>query len=151
MSDHPESSSSDTRLPENAWYEKGLRFECTQCGNCCTGQPGYVWVDGEEIEQIAEHLGVSVGEVRLIHTRIARGRLSLTEYANGDCTFFDPVTRRCRVYPARPKQCRTWPFWGSNLGSEDTWQHAGSDCPGIGCGNLYPLEEIQRFASEVDI
>ena len=27
------------------WYRDGLRFECTRCGHCCTGAPGYVWVD----------------------------------------------------------------------------------------------------------
>ena len=28
---------------------RGLRFECTQCGDCCTGAPGYVWVNKAEI------------------------------------------------------------------------------------------------------
>ena len=28
------------------WYRDGLRFECTRCGACCTGAPGYVWVTG---------------------------------------------------------------------------------------------------------
>ena len=27
------------------WYRDGLRFACTRCGACCTGAPGYVWVD----------------------------------------------------------------------------------------------------------
>ena len=30
---------------QQAWYSEGLRFECTQCGACCSGEPGYVWVD----------------------------------------------------------------------------------------------------------
>ena len=25
------------------WYADGLSFECTMCGNCCTGPPGAVW------------------------------------------------------------------------------------------------------------
>ena len=30
--------------PPPTWYADGLRFTCTQCGNCCTGQPGFVWI-----------------------------------------------------------------------------------------------------------
>ena len=30
------------------WYAEGLRFGCTQCGNCCTGPPGAVWFTAEE-------------------------------------------------------------------------------------------------------
>ena len=39
-------SNHDTpRQPSDAWYaEEGLAFECTGCGDCCTGAPGYVWV-----------------------------------------------------------------------------------------------------------
>lgn len=133
------------------WYADGLRFECTQCGNCCTGQPGYVWVDEDELQQIADCLKVSIGEVRLLHTRQARGRVSLTEFANGDCTFFDPKQRRCRVYSARPKQCRTWPFWRSNLASEQSWSETESHCPGAGCGSLVSLDEIERLTSQVDV
>ena len=66
------------------WYSDGLKFECTQCGNCCTGAPGAVWISDEELHEIADHLDKSIGEVRLMHTRIVRGKLSLREYANGD-------------------------------------------------------------------
>src|SRR5690606_5106857 len=76
-----------TRLMQHApnhdepWYKDGLKFTCTQCGNCCTGAPGVVWVDDGEIEKIADYLGKSTGEVRLFHTRPVRGRISLTEFA----------------------------------------------------------------------
>ncbi len=133
---------------EGAWYAEGLSFGCTQCGNCCTGQPGYVWVGQDEIQQIAEYLDRSVGEIRLLHTRLARGRTSLTEFANGDCTFFDPRTRRCRVYPARPRQCQTWPFWRSNLVSPQSWKETQDACPGATCGDFVPVEEIERRAAQ---
>ncbi|MCA9078470.1 MAG: YkgJ family cysteine cluster protein [Planctomycetaceae bacterium] len=133
------------------WYADGLRFECTQCGNCCTGQPGYVWVDDSELQEIADLLEVSIGEVRLLHTRQARGRISLTEYANGDCTFFDPEKSRCRVYSARPRQCRTWPFWRSNLQTSKTWREMESHCPGAGCGKLVTLDEIEKLAAETNV
>ena len=29
----------------DTWYHLGLRFQCTGCGDCCTGAPGYVWIN----------------------------------------------------------------------------------------------------------
>ena len=133
------------------WYKDGLSFTCTQCGNCCTGAPGVVWVTDEEIAQIAKVLGKPVAEVRRLHTRLVEGRVSLTEYENGDCTFFDPKTRHCRVYSARPAQCRTWPFWNSNLEDRDAWKATQESCPGAGHGDFFPLEEIERRARVIDI
>ena len=36
------------------WYHEGLRFECTQCGKCCSGAPGFVWVDDGEVAAMAQ-------------------------------------------------------------------------------------------------
>ena len=137
-----------TELP---WYHAGLPFSCTQCGDCCTGSPGFVWVTEDDIRAIAEHLDRPLGEIRLLHTRPARGRQTLVDFANGDCTFLDPATRCCTVYPVRPMQCRTWPFWKSNLKSPEAWQRTCDICPGAGQGDVVPLEEIQQRASEVEI
>ncbi|RMG39915.1 MAG: YkgJ family cysteine cluster protein [Planctomycetota bacterium] len=133
------------------WYADGLRFQCTRCGNCCTGAPGFVWVTDEEIAAIADYLGTSVGEVRLLHTRLVGARVSLREYPNGDCVFFDSQTRRCTIYPVRPVQCRTWPFWRSNLASPETWQQVQATCPGAGHGPLYSLEDIRRQMEQRDV
>lgn len=133
------------------WYAEGLKFECTQCGNCCTGAPGAVWVSEEELQAIADELGKSIGEVRLMHTRIVRGRLSLREYANGDCVFFDGESRGCTIYEARPVQCRTWPFWRSNISTPRDWQETQRECPGAGQGNFVSLEEIEARASQIEL
>lgn len=135
--------------PPTPWFEPGLSFRCTACGNCCTGSPGFVWVSDEEIAAIADFLDTSIGEVRLMHTRPARGQTSLTEFANGDCTFFDPQTRRCRVYSARPRQCRTWPFWESNVETPDAWTRTCGVCPGAGQGDFVPAERIRALTAEV--
>ena len=125
------------------WYQAGLRFTCTQCGHCCTGDPGYVWVDDGEIAALAEHLGETVEQVRGLYTRwTARGR-TLREKANGDCVFYDK-NAGCTVYPVRPPQCRTWPFWESNVATPEAWAHTCEICPGSGQGELIPVEEITR-------
>ena len=142
---------SDGSSPADPWYRDGLRFTCTQCGDCCTGSPGVVWVDDRELEDIARVTGQSVGEIRLLHTRLVGGRVSLREFANGDCTFLDPRTRKCRVYEARPRQCRSWPFWRSNLDTPESWEAVKTVCPGAGCGAFVGLDEIEAQASLIDI
>ncbi|MEZ6056928.1 MAG: YkgJ family cysteine cluster protein [Planctomycetaceae bacterium] len=133
------------------WYADGLAFECTQCGDCCTGSPGHVWVNDEEIAAIAQYLGKSVGEIRLLHTHPARGGVSLNDYANGDCVFLDAKARNCTVYPVRPRQCRTWPFWNSNLEDPKAWKETCRVCPGAGRGQLYTLSEIEERSKVIDI
>ena len=133
------------------WYKDGLHVTCTQCGNCCTGAPGVVWVTEPEIANIAAVTGKSISEVRLFHTRRVGARTSLTEHANGDCTFFDAESRRCTIYEARPAQCRTWPFWKSNLSSTSAWEAIQKDCPGAGRGAFVSLEQIEGQASQIDI
>jgi Fe-S-cluster containining protein len=125
------------------WYKNGLRFQCTQCGHCCTGAPGYVWVNEEEIAAIAQLRGEAVEEVTALYTRKVDNQRSLRERANGDCIFYDRK-EGCTIYPVRPRQCRTWPFWESNLASPAAWQRTCQVCPGSGQGELIPAEEITR-------
>ena len=105
-------------------------------------------MDTAEQSAIAEAAGVSLAELRLKHTRLIGGRVSLRERADGDCTFLDPATRKCRVYAARPVQCRTWPFWDSNLETPADWARTCAECPGAGTGPLVPLEVVRRRAAE---
>ncbi|WP_171190083.1 YkgJ family cysteine cluster protein, partial [Alienimonas chondri] len=86
-----------------------------------------IWVDAEEQTAIADAAGISLMELRLKHTRLVGGRMSLRERANGDCTFLDPDTRKCTVYAARPVQCRTWPFWDSNLETPADWERTKTE------------------------
>ena len=133
------------------WYKDGLRFQCTGCGDCCTGAPGYVWVNKEEIAALAAEVGVDVAEFESRYVRQIGRRKSLVEYPNGDCVFFDGQTRKCRVYPVRPRQCRTWPFWDSNIRTPQAWAETCRVCPGSGTGPLYQLESIEQQAAVIRI
>lgn len=126
------------------WFKEGLRFSCSQCGDCCTGAPGYVWVNAEEIAALAAHLVLSVADFEQKYVHAVGRRKSLNEFANGDCVFFDAQKRTCKVYGVRPRQCRTWPFWDSNVRTPKAWHETCQICPGSGKGNLVPLDEIQR-------
>jgi len=131
-----------------SWYQAGLSFECTQCGNCCSGAPGYVHVTVEEIDRIAAFLGrpAGAGLPRKYLRNVGRG-YSLTEVKQtGDCCFLKTTKgglRTCSIYPVRPLQCRTWPFWEENLESPDAWNEAACDCPGINRGPRHAFVQIE--------
>lgn len=125
------------------WYKEGLQFQCSQCGDCCTGAPGYVWVNNAEIAALAQELGMEVEQFERDYVRRIGIRKSLKEHRNGDCYLFDGTTRKCTVYQSRPRQCRTWPFWDSNIRTPEAWAATCEVCPGSGTGKLYQLEEIE--------
>lgn len=115
---------------EEEWYSEGLSFECTGCGQCCTGAPGYVWVTPEEIESIAHHLSLSVSEFSKKYIRRVGKRFSLTEHPKTfDCDFL--VGKRCSIYEVRPVQCRTFPWWPHIMKSPEAWRNTATYCEGI--------------------
>ncbi|MBA3708757.1 MAG: YkgJ family cysteine cluster protein [Planctomycetes bacterium] len=134
-----------------SWYDPGLKFSCTNCGNCCTGSPGFTWVDDREIARLAERLGLDEAAFRRRYIREAwRGgeqRTSLVDKPNHDCVFYARGVG-CTVYDDRPKQCRTWPFWKRVVETREDWLDAGRECPGIGRGRLHTAEEIRTTASD---
>jgi hypothetical protein len=143
-----------------AWYADGLRFTCTQCGNCCTGGPGFVWISVEEVVRLAAHLRLSPEQVVEKYCRKIDGKFSLRERRNArgeyDCIFLKEVKaqrrdgdetvvyskRVCTVYDARPLQCRTWPFWTENLRDQASWERSAKRCPGMNVGKRYTLKQI---------
>jgi Fe-S-cluster containining protein len=135
---------------EFPWYRDGLPFACTRCGACCTGAPGYVWVDADEIAQLAAHRGESVERFTKAYVRRVGQRHSLIEKPGGDCVFWDRQAG-CTVYAARPQQCRTWPFWPENIESPEAWDQVTRVCPGSGAaqGRIFSLEEIREAAAKV--
>ena len=123
--------------------EGGIPFECSQCGNCCSGSPGYVSFSRSELEAMAEHLGLLPFEFLQKYTRKLNGWSYFHEVATEqglDCVFLarDEKTgrARCSIYPVRPSQCRTWPFWSENLASRKALRRAAKDCPGLAAGLL---------------
>lgn len=121
----------DGNLPRPmSWYKEGLRFKCTGCGQCCTGEPGYVWISPEEIETVSAHLGISKDQFLRTYTRSVFGKVSLREdRLTYDCIFLKD--KQCQIYSARPSQCRTFPWWKENLTSPQDWKEAGRRCEGI--------------------
>lgn len=138
-------SKTESSEAPSPWYADGLSFQCTQCGDCCSGEPGYVFVEQDEIERMAEVLSMPLEEFEAVYLRRVGKQRSLKEYSDGDCILLDRKTRGCKVYAGRPTQCRTWPFWDSNLASHETWQETCDVCPGASRGRVYGLSEIETM------
>jgi hypothetical protein len=162
-------------LPQDAdpWYSDGLSFTCTQCGNCCTGGPGVVWISRDEIVRLADHLKITPEQTVERYCRKVDGRFSLTEFRNArgeyDCVFLHEerterqekdadghdkkvthTRRTCTAYAARPLQCRTWPFWRENLASEAVWNRSSQRCPGMNQGKKYSIDRITQLRDATD-
>jgi Fe-S-cluster containining protein len=140
------------------WYQgpgalSTLRFECTQCGACCTGPEGAVHFSEAEAKAIAAHLGITVEAFseqythRLPEGRSLRERESPAGSGRFDCIFLDRTTHPgrafCSIYTARPTQCRTFPWWPANLKDPTAWQRAASLCEGIGRGGFVAIDEVR--------
>ncbi|MBI2490013.1 MAG: YkgJ family cysteine cluster protein [Candidatus Brocadiales bacterium] len=123
------------------WYKGGLVFECQRCGRCCRGEPGVVWVNKREMDEIAKFLGITRESFARSYLRSINGRYSLIEYGSGDCIMYD---NGCRIYSVRPCQCRTFPFWTSNLENREGWEKLKKTCPGVGKGRLHAFKTIQE-------
>lgn len=157
---------------KDPWYADGLQFTCTQCGNCCTGGPGFVWLTTDEIVKLAAYLKMTPEETVEQYCRKIDGKFSLTEVRNAagnyDCVFLKDVPaarsgkggdnaegvqltkRGCSVYPVRPLQCRTWPFWPENLSNKRTWTAASRKCHGMNVGRSFSINEIHAVRDAND-
>jgi len=162
------STSESNQKPE--WFDKpdptgstdtgevGLRFTCTQCGNCCTGPTGFVLFTDVEASAIAADLKITKEAFYEGYTRDTLVGRSLKEIeVDGfgfDCVF---LTRDksgktgCSVYGSRPEQCRTWPFWKSNLVGKRAWKEESRGCPGMNAGKLHAPEHIRITRERVEI
>lgn len=134
------------RAMTKPWYADGLRFTCTQCGDCCRthGEYAHVFLSVEDVTRLAGFLKMDRKEFLREYTvreDEVTWRLAWPEEA---CIFLGE--KGCTVYEGRPMQCRTWPFWPENL-KKKVWEtEVVADCPGAGEGRLYKIGEIRRLS-----
>jgi hypothetical protein len=134
------------------WYVAGLHFECQRCANCCSGPTeGFIWTTRAEIEFIADFLKEPIGQVRKRYLKRIGLRNTLIERPQTkDCIFLRKIDgqKKCMIYPVRPSQCRNWPFWSSNLSSQDVWNNTVRKCGGINRGRFYSFDQIEKIRKQ---
>ncbi len=131
----------------------GLRFECTQCGECCTARDeyAYVYLNADEVRVLADELGLGVAEFR--HRYTFKDDLGWTQlrFESESCVFLEPGTKRCTVYGARPVQCRTFPFWRDLVDAKGWTDAARKLCEGIGRGAVHSREDVEVRMVEMEL
>lgn len=96
-------------------------YQCDRCTACCKW-PGDVRVEGEEIDAIADFLGMEVDAFIQQYTRLRQNRngLSLIERANHECIMLEGG--KCRIQPVKPYQCKGFPNRWNFPGWQDVCQ-----------------------------
>jgi uncharacterized protein len=133
------------------WYEQGLRFACTQCGNCCRNHGDYAFVNlsPRDLAEIPRFLGITLEEFMTRYATKEPGHHPTLRMDAPQCPFLDEQSR-CTIYAVRPMQCRTWPFWRSNL-EQAKWLGAVRErCPGIGQGETFAREHVDAEAARTE-
>jgi Fe-S-cluster containining protein len=131
--------------------ERGLRFECTQCGKCCwtRGEYSHVYLTKGDLAQLAGALGLSVPETRKRYTFRDENGWTELDFTGGRCVMLDAKTNLCTVYESRPTQCRTFPFWPEMIRRGGWAAEAKRICEGVGHGRVVPKDEVaERLAAQ---
>jgi Fe-S-cluster containining protein len=141
-------------------FSRGVRFGCTQCGQCCTGLRHPIPLLIRDVERLASHLGLSpqtfvdrhcthiVDRVRDGRTTTEIPTMALTVPASGRCTFL-AADGTCGVHEAKPTLCRLSPFVASVAeGEAAAWREIVRTCPGIGRGPRYSPARIRRHLAD---
>ena len=121
------------------FFDKGIYFECRQCGNCCVGDPGVVRISDLEISAGAEFLNTGLVDFKTAYLYEHNDGYAVQEHEDGRCIFYE---NRCRIYPVRPLQCRAFPFWMKIFRSEASFNGMKQECPGMGKGKFYSKADI---------
>ena len=132
----------DHTTHQSYFFDQGLRFECQRCGACCTGEPGFIFVEKTEIVQMADYLSQDMAYFIDTFLYPFGTGYSIKEHADGRCLFYQ---EGCTVYPVRPIQCQLFPFWFENLRSLKKWRRVTRECPGIDKGPIYSKTQILTF------
>jgi len=147
-----------------AFYQaKPIRFECTQCGQCCFGgKYAYVRATEQEIQNIISFLNIDTNTFK------AKYLSKLVDHGYGIKMTTPPFAKllnkkrhcvllnkqgKCSVYSVRPTQCRTYPFWPEILTTEEKWNNEVNRCEGIHKGNevdINYIEQQQKLSVEAE-
>ncbi len=128
----------------------GLRFECTECGDCCRrrGSYAFVYINDAEVDALAEHLDLTRRSFMRRHTFLDELGWRQLRFDDAACRFLDAETNKCTVYEARPTQCRTFPFWRDFVEKSEWTPEVQQICEGIGEGDAWPADVVEATMAE---
>ena len=77
------------------YFDQNGCFSCE--GNCCTGESGYIWVDKEEIKNIADFLKIDIEDFKKDFLKKEKYRYTIKEVKikkPAPHTFFKPMLEK---------------------------------------------------------
>jgi Fe-S-cluster containining protein len=124
-----------------------MRFECQPGCTACCEQQGFVYLTEEDIQRVADFLGLSCADFERKHVYRTKNVRRLRTPQIGRCTFLRDGG--CSIHPAKPTQCRLFPFWPELVESARAWHKTAAWCPGIGKGDLVQIETAKDLSREM--
>lgn len=143
---HAQANHAEEYIPHASLYNRSMRFTCQPgCTRCCT-QDGWVYLSQDDVPRLAAFLGISEDELerRHLYSTVNTRRLRRQD---GQCPFL--TAEGCSVHPAKPTQCRLFPYWPELIDDEKQLRETAEWCPGIGKGDLVPVEVLEKSAREM--
>ncbi len=109
----------------STWTKHKQRL-CSKCrANCCT-MPVEVKVadlvqmdeiEAFEAEEPVKKLAKKLKKEGVIEHFYSKNQVfTLLRFANNDCLYLDPISRKCKIYEKRPDTCRNHPLIGPSPG-----------------------------------
>ena len=88
-------------------------YDCGKCPAYCCSVYERVQVTPRDVNRLAKHFELDYETALVRFTRAYKDERILRRKADPvlgqSCTFLNPVTRRCKIYQARPRVCREYP------------------------------------------
>jgi Fe-S-cluster containining protein len=126
------------------YRRRPLRFNCTRCGACCTGNKDHhVYLGASEAEKIRVFLALGRSWFRRRYLARDGDSLILQSRDSGACILLGR-DGQCRAYAVRPVQCSTYPFWPEVMKTATAWQREKQRCEGIDQGAIIPVARIEK-------
>lgn len=90
---------------------------CNRCaGNCCIGESGYIWINAQEIKNLALHLNLSIDEVKFRYLNKIGYKYSIKEVQlasnNFACYFFNLEKKTMFYLSCKTNAVSNFPFLG---------------------------------------
>ncbi len=83
-----------------------MKNKCVDCGNCC--RETEMILSARDVLRIKNNDPKNLREIDFV--KKIEDRLFQLKNTDGDCFFFDPTTKLCKIYAVRPQGCRFYPL-----------------------------------------
>ncbi|MHA1449954.1 MAG: YkgJ family cysteine cluster protein [Candidatus Hodarchaeales archaeon] len=152
--------------------DKDLRFECQRSGHCCIDPSIIVTLTTTDIfhlyQEFSFNFDLLLKKIDFINVtdpnlkermvfpsfKTIQGEVIIAAHKleNGECTFYNPIKKKCNIYEYRPVVCRSYPFVFSDKNGSILVMispNARSSCKGLGKGKSVNFPGIVSLGRKI--